>query len=102
MENLSDTNEYLKRQFGLDGKVALITGGNGGLGLAIAKGLGKAGAKVVIIGRNEEKNSRAHGELLEDAINAMAIRADVTQISDVRQVVAMTIDKFGALDLLVN
>ena len=102
MENSINANEYLKRQFGLDGKVALITGGNSGLGLAMAKGLGKAGANVVIIGRNEDKNSRAQGELLEEAINAIAFKADVTQINEIRHAIAMAVDKFGSLDVLVN
>ncbi len=102
MDNSNLTTEYLLGQFGLEEKVVLVTGGNSGLGLAIAKGLGKAGAKVAIVGRNEEKNTGAEGVLLEEGIEAMALKADVTKSGEIRQAVARTVDKFGALDILVN
>jgi len=72
------------------------------LGLAMAKGLGKAGARIVIVGRSDEKNSRAHGELLEEEITAIAVKGDVTQVNEIRNAVAMAMDKFGFLDVLVN
>jgi len=93
---------FLEKQFGLNNKVALVTGGNSGLGLAVAKGLGAAGAKVVILGRNEEKNERATGKLLEEGIDATAVGADVTEAREVRQAVARALDKYGGLDILVN
>ncbi|MFN5777899.1 MAG: SDR family NAD(P)-dependent oxidoreductase, partial [Novosphingobium sp.] len=53
----------MQRIFDLEGHVALVTGGNGGLGLAMAKGLIKAGAQIAIWGRNEAKNAAAVAEL---------------------------------------
>lgn len=94
--------EYLKNKFGLENKTALVTGGNGGLGLAIAKGLGMAGAKVVIIGRNDEKNRKSEAELVEQGTQVYCVKADVTQSKDVRHAVAMAMDRFGSLDILVN
>ncbi len=93
---------FLEKQFGLSNKVALVTGGNSGLGLAIAKGLGSAGAKVVIMGRNEEKNEQAEGKLLEENIDAVAVKADVTKAQEVRNALAKAMDKYGGLDILVN
>src|SRR5438045_8446809 len=49
--------------FDLSGRVAIVTGGNGGIGLGMAKGLGAAGAAVVVAARNREKSERAVGEL---------------------------------------
>ena len=62
--------------FDLTGKVALVTGGNGGIGLGMAQGLAAAGAKVMIAGRNTEKNRSAAQEL---GPNAEAVAADLTQ-----------------------
>lgn len=93
---------FIEKQFGLSDKVALITGGNGGLGLAIARGLGAAGAKVVVLGRNEEKNKEAEGKLLEENIDAISVKADVTKAQEIRQAVARALDKHGGLDILVN
>ena len=72
------------------------------MGLAMARGLGKAGARIVIVGRSEEKSSRALGGLLEDEITAIAVKGDVTQVNEIRNAVAVAMDKFGSLDALVN
>ena len=69
--------------FTLSGKVALITGGNGGIGLAYAKGLVKAGAKVAIWGRNEEKNKEALEILNALGGEVAAFVCDVTNPEDV-------------------
>lgn len=93
---------YLESLFSLEGRVALVTGGNGGLGLAIALGLGKAGAKVVIGARNEEKNKKALDILHEEGVEAIACKMDVTREAEVASAVENTVERYGALDILVN
>ncbi len=89
--------------FSLTHKVAVITGGNGGIGLGIAKGLGAAGAQVVIVGRNAEKTKAAALEL-QDALGrpALGIVADVAKKEDVAAMIASAAEKFGGVDILVN
>lgn len=84
--------------FDLNGHVALVTGGNGGLGLAMAKGLVKAGAKVAIWGRNAEKNARAVAELESLGGVAAAFACDVTNQSSSADAFAATISHYGKID----
>ena len=63
--------------FDLKGKAALVTGGNGGIGLGMAKGLAQAGADLAIVGRDEAKNASALRELKEIGITAIAVKADL-------------------------
>lgn len=84
--------------FDLSGKVALVTGGNGGLGLAYGRGLVKAGAKVAIWGRNEAKNAAAVDELRAMGGEIEAFACDVTDDTEVRNVFAATLDRFGKVD----
>ena len=88
--------------FDLNGKVAVVTGGNGGIGLGMARGLAQAGALVVIAGRNAEKSREAAHELREEGCSADAIEADVTEESEVDRLVAETGRRHGRLDILVN
>jgi NAD(P)-dependent dehydrogenase (short-subunit alcohol dehydrogenase family) len=81
----------------LEKKVALITGGNSGIGLATAKRFVREGAKVVITGRNPEKLSAAARELGE---NALALEADVQDIQAVERAVAAGVERFGKLDVV--
>jgi 2-deoxy-D-gluconate 3-dehydrogenase len=85
--------------FDLKGKAALITGGNGGIGLGMAEGLAKAGAKVAIAGRDTAKNAAALKQLGGGAI---AIAADVTDEKACRGMVDEAARKLGRLDILVN
>jgi len=85
--------------FDLTGKVALITGGNGGIGLAYAKGLVKAGAKVALWGRNEDKNAAAVKAIEELGGTAAAFACDVTDSANVDSAFAATMERFGQVDI---
>lgn len=88
--------------FDLTGKVAVITGGNGGLGLGIARGLISAGAAVAIVGRNPKKLEKASKELTDLGGKVLAVQADVSKEDDVNRMVAETVAHFGRIDILVN
>ena len=85
--------------FDLTGKVALVTGGNGGIGLGMARGLSDAGASVMVAGRDADKNRRAVAAL---GGNADAIAVDMAEESGCRAAVDAAVKKFGRLDILVN
>jgi len=85
--------------FDLSGRVAVITGGNGGLGLGMARGLVKAGANVAIWARNAEKNRDAISELVEyGGGEAIALACDVTQEYQIEAAMEATLAKFGRVD----
>ena len=88
--------------FDLTGRVALVTGGNGGIGLGIARGLAGAGASVVIAGRNPAKNAKAKAELEALGAKAIALEVDVTDEAACRAMVDQAAAHFGGLDILVN
>lgn len=83
--------------FDLTGRVAVVTGGNGGIGLAIAHGLARAGAGVCIWGTNDAKNEAAAAELGRWG-RVEAIRCDVTEEDAVASAFARTVDTFGRVD----
>lgn len=88
--------------FDLTGKVAIVTGGNGGLGLGIARGLARAGAAVAIVGRNQEKLDSAYDNLKGIGPEILRVKADVSQEDDVRRMVKETVDALGRVDILFN
>jgi 2-deoxy-D-gluconate 3-dehydrogenase len=90
------------RAFDLAGRVALVTGGNGGIGLGIARGLAKAGASLVIAGRNAQKNAAAVGELTGLGAPCQAIEVDVADEAACRALPEQAQAAFGRLDVLVN
>src|SRR5579863_2548647 len=90
------------KMFDLAGRVALVTGGNGGLGLAMAEGMAACGADIVLSGRNEEKAKGALDSIASLGRKAVFIAADVSQTAAWRELVADAAGAFGRLDILVN
>ena len=88
--------------FDLTGKVAVVTGGNGGIGLGIAMGLAGAGANIVIAARSVEKTAQALEDIRALGVEAHGITVDVTQEPAIQRMVTSTIDHMGRLDILVN
>ena len=89
--------------FDLSGKVAIVTGGNGGIGLGIAQGLGQAGAKLAIVGRNTEKSRMAaHWLQAQAGAECLAVTADVGRPEDVDRAIADITKHFGRIDILFN
>ncbi len=89
--------------FDLSGKVAIVTGGNGGIGLGIARGLARAGASVVILGRNAAKCREAERRIVEESgASALVITADLALPKDVDRAVAETLNEFDRIDILFN
>jgi 2-deoxy-D-gluconate 3-dehydrogenase len=86
----------LSNNFSLAGKAALVTGGNGGIGLAMAKGLVAAGAAVAIAGRDEAKNAAVARDF------ALTLRCDLQDEKACRAMVEETAQRLGRLDILVN
>jgi len=86
----------------LDGKVALVTGGNGGIGLGMARGLAAAGARVVVAARNAAKSEAALRELRALGPEPLAVHADVTDERSVEALFAEAVARCGRLDVLVN
>ena len=88
--------------FDLTGRVALVTGGNGGIGLGMARGLAKAGASLVIVGRNAAKNEAALAELTALGAPCCAAQVDIADEAACRAMAGIAQDRFGRLDILVN
>src|SRR4030088_3471369 len=87
--------------FDLRGKVALVTGGNGGIGLGIARGLAQAGADVAIAGRNADKTARAVAELEGLGARSLGLSVDVVDEGQVQRMVQDTVTALGGVDILV-
>lgn len=88
--------------FDLKGRVALVTGGNGGIGLGMARGLAEAGAAIAIAGRNQAKSEAAAAELAKLGVKTAVLTADVTDEAQCRQMVDDTVSRLGRLDILIN
>ena len=89
-------------QFSLEGKVAVVTGGTGVLGGAMARGLAAAGAKVAILGRREAKAHEVADAIAADGNNAMPLPADVLDEDSLRAARQKLLDKWGGVDILIN
>ena len=89
-------------RFSLVGRVALVTGANRGLGLAIARALGEAGASVALAARDPEAAAEATAKLTAEGISALAVRLDVTRPEEIEAAVDRVSDELGPIDVLVN
>ena len=88
--------------FNLNGRVAVVTGGNGGIGRGIALGLAEAGAAVAVFGRNEEKNHRVLSELKALGMPSMALAVDLTNRAALEPALERVERELGGIDILVN
>lgn len=88
--------------FDLTGKVAIVTGGNTGLGLGMAKGLAAAGASIVIADRNGSNSQDAKRELEAEGRKVLSVTADVTDKAQIDGMVAAALKEFGRIDILIN
>lgn len=88
--------------FDLTGRVAIVTGGNGGIGRGIAIGLAEAGAAVAILGRNDEKNQRVLSELKAIGVPAMAVKIDLTDRAALQPAFNRVESELGPVSILVN
>ena len=88
--------------FDLKGRVAIVTGGNGGIGLGMAEGLAQAGATVMLAGRNAKKAESALAALRKTGSKAEFCEGDVTKEADCQALVTKTVDTFGRVDILIN
>ena len=89
------------KPFDLTGKAALVTGGNGGIGLGMAEGLAQAGADVVVWGMNPEKNAAAKARLEAIGGRVLVERVDVSDETSICEHTAHAVDRFGRLDFCV-
>lgn len=91
------------KQFRLDGKIAIITGGSKGLGLAMAEGLASAGAAVALVSRNADEAAAAAEQVAKEyGVRAIGIGADVTDNDAVKRMVDRTVGQLGRIDILIN
>src|SRR5690242_19533220 len=88
--------------FDLTGKVAVVTGGNGGIGRGIALGLAEAGAAVAVLGRREEKNQRVSSELKAIGVPSVAVRVDVTNRGELQPALNRVESELSGISILVN
>ncbi|WP_160718966.1 SDR family oxidoreductase [Bacillus sp. USDA818B3_A] len=92
----------VKQLFDLTGKVAIVTGGGRGLGQQIAEGFAEAGAHVVVCSRKLEACEAVSEEIKKLGVDSLALKCDVSNPEEVRNVVERTVERFGRIDILVN
>ncbi len=93
---------FTKPSFDLTGKVAVVTGGNRGIGRSIALGLAHAGASVAILSRNPERNAKVESELEQAGVRTHADILDVTDRASLGPALAAVEKELGPVDILVN
>jgi 2-deoxy-D-gluconate 3-dehydrogenase len=99
---IAKIRSLLMNLFDLTGKVAIVTGGNGGIGFGIAEGIASCGANIVISGRNAKKGAAALDSLHAGGAEAAFIQADVTKNADCLGLINQAEVRFGRVDILVN
>ena len=93
----------MKDAFNLKGKVAIVTGGNGGIGKGIARGFAEAGSDIVIAARNQAKTAEAEREIRgEFGVRVLGVKVDVRDEDQIQAMVEQVKDAFGRIDILVN
>ena len=92
----------MKKLFDLTGKVSIVTGGNGGIGRAIAKGLAHQGADIVLAARNEQKTRAVVKEIEAMGRRCIGVRCDVLEKKDIINTVDTAVSELGGLNILVN
>lgn len=95
-------SSYLTSLFGLEGQVAVVVGATGVLGGAIAQGLGQAGAKIVVAGRNEERGAARVAEIEKAGGQATFISVEASDRKSTEELLKQTLAKYGQVDILVN
>ena len=91
------------KMFDLKGKVAIVTGGNGGIGLGIARGLSSVGGDIVLAARNPAKTAKAADEIRSDyGVRVLELEVDVRKQDQVDSMVRKTLGSFSRIDVLVN
>jgi 2-deoxy-D-gluconate 3-dehydrogenase len=88
--------------FSLKNKVAIVTGGNRGIGKAIALAFSKAGADIVIVGRDENRNDAVMNEIKGFGGNAVGLSVDLTSVNGINQMINETVERFGKIDIIAN
>jgi NAD(P)-dependent dehydrogenase (short-subunit alcohol dehydrogenase family) len=94
--------EFLKKLFGLDGQTAVVVGGTGVLGGALAEGLASAGAVVVVAGRSQERGAERVAAIEQAGGRAIYLEVNADQRESMQQLLRSTLTRFGNVDMLVN
>ncbi len=93
----------MKTSFTLQGKAAIVTGGNGGIGKGIARGFAGMGGDIVIAARNQAKTAEAVREIEEEfGVRVLGVQVDVRKEEEIEAMAAQVLDTFGRIDILVN
>ncbi|WP_219932669.1 glucose 1-dehydrogenase [Microbulbifer sp. YPW1] len=95
-------SDFLQQQFGLDGKVAMVTGASRGLGKAMAMALGRAGARTILVGSSPTSAAAAAKEMTEAGLDAIALGCDQSQPQQIDALFQEVTVRYGRLDILVN
>ncbi|WP_085993033.1 SDR family oxidoreductase [Oceanobacillus senegalensis] len=93
---------HVKELFDLTGKTAIVTGGGRGLGEQIAEGFAESGANIVVCSRKKENCQEVSEKLQSLGVKTLALKCDVTDPDDIKDVVKKTVEEFGRIDILVN